>query len=71
MADGSRGVVVMNRSPQTQAMNLTWDMLRLQPGAEAVVRDLWAKEDIVVARGSFRVVVPPRDAAALRLRLAR
>ena len=42
-----------------------------EPGAEAVVRDLWAKEDIGVARGSFRVVVPPRDAAALRLRLAR
>ena len=68
MVDGSRGVVVMNRSPQGQGMNLTWEMLQLKPDQMVAVRDLWQRKDLGTARGAFNVTVPPRDVAALRVR---
>ena len=69
--DGSVGVVVMNRAISERGLTVTWEMVGLEPGTTAVVRDLWLRKDMGTFCDTYNVSVPGHDAAALRITPAR
>jgi alpha-galactosidase len=66
LKDGSRAVVLFNRSGLATAMTVTWNRIGLRPGA-ASVRDLWAHADRGVHTGRFSATVQPHGVVMLRV----
>ena len=66
LKDGSRAVVLFNRSGLATAMTVTWNRIGLRSGA-ATVRDLWAHADRGVHSGRFSATVPPHGVVMLRV----
>lgn len=68
LADGSLAVGLFNRSAEGERIvPLPWESLGLHDRREALVRDLWAGEDLGVFRGSFSTKVEPHGCTLLRL----
>jgi alpha-galactosidase len=66
LRDGSRAVVLLNRSSTPDSITTTWWRLRL-PAGPALVRDLWARADIGTFRDKFTALVPPHGAVMVRV----
>ena len=66
LKDGSRAVVLFNRSGLATAMTVTWNRIGLRSGA-AKVRDLWAHADRGVHSGRFSATVQPHGVVMLRV----
>jgi alpha-galactosidase len=66
LADGSRAVVLFNRAPVPTTMSVSWNRIGIATDT-ALVRDLWAHEDVgrVVRRHS--AMVPSHGVVMLRV----
>jgi|EP01047_Picozoa_sp_COSAG01_P045028 hypothetical protein len=60
-------VSLLNRSPTAQNITVGWGSLGLSPMLELAVRDVWAKHDMGVHRGSYNAEVDAHDVALLVL----
>jgi alpha-galactosidase len=70
LRDGSRAVVLLNRSPTPDSITATWWRLRLPAGGgggPALVRDLWAHADIGTFKDKFTALVPAHGAVMVRV----
>ena len=66
LRDGSRAVVLLNRSTAPDSITASWWRLRL-PTGPALVRDLWAHADLGPFTGKFTALVPPHGAVMVRI----
>ena len=66
LADGSRAVVLLNRSGLASAMTATWWRIGL-PGGPARVRDLWAHADRGTFTEKYSATVPPHGVVMVRV----
>ncbi len=68
LADGSVGVLVLNRGAAPASVEVTWSMLGLPTAIVGVVRDLWAHTDRGDHTGSYTcAAVASHDVCALRV----
>ena len=66
LADGSRAVVLLNRSGLPSAMTATWWRIGV-PAGRARVRDLWAHADRGTFTGKYSATVPPHGVVMVRV----
>ena len=66
LRDGSRAVVLLNRSITADSITATWWRLRL-PAGPALVRDLWAHADVGTFTSKFTTLVPAHGAVMVRV----
>ena len=57
MKDGSRAVVLLNRSGSEQEITATWEELGYPAKLSASVRDLWQHKDLGKLTGQFSAKV--------------
>ena len=70
LADGSRAVLMFNRSGDTSHManwGFTWDQLGFPDKLRIGIRDLWQHKDLGVHVGHFRASVPAHGVAMFRV----
>jgi alpha-galactosidase len=67
LQDGSRAIVLLNRSALAASIGFIWPRVWLDEAQPASVRDLWAHEDRGTHSGRFSATVPPHGAVMLRL----
>jgi alpha-galactosidase len=67
LADGSRAVILFNRGSEAGPIYVDWESIGLAPRTSAVVRDLWAKQDVATVTARFETKVAPHDVAFLRI----
>jgi alpha-galactosidase len=67
LADGSRAVVLLNRSALPAAMTVAWPRIGLPDNQTAQVRDLWAHEDRGAVSGRVGATVAPHGVVMLRI----
>ena len=67
LADGSRAVVLFNRSLRPERIAVRWSDLGWNERDRVRVRDLWEREDQGVHGEAFAAAVPSHGAAMLRL----
>ncbi|MDQ2973894.1 MAG: glycoside hydrolase family 27 protein [Acidobacteriota bacterium] len=58
LADGSRAVVLFNRSGVASQISVSWSNLGYPDHLSATVRDLWAKKDLGKRTGGYTASVP-------------
>jgi alpha-galactosidase len=61
-------VVLFARAEERREVRLEWSDLGWAPSEEAVVRDLWTREDVGSFRRGYAAVLGPHEAALLRVR---
>lgn len=66
LKDGSRAVVLFNRTSGDAEISLSWQEIELS-AHEAAVRDLWQKEDLGRFQSSFSAVVPPHGVVMVKI----
>ena len=66
LVDGSRGVVLFNRSSGDAEISVTWQEIELSV-QEAAVRDLWEKKDLGRFQNSFSAVVPSHGTVMVKI----
>jgi alpha-galactosidase len=66
LRDGSRAVVLLNRSALQSVIAATWWRLRL-PAGPARVHDLWSHADVGTFSDRFSATVPPHGAIMVRV----
>ncbi len=67
MADGSRTVILLNRSAAAAKITANWVDLGYPASLPAKVRDLWAAKDLGPATGSYAATVPSHGVAMLHI----
>ena len=67
LGDGSRAVVLFNRSGRAQEMNVQWTEIGYPDRMNAKVRDLWEKADLGVYAGRYADTVPSHGVLMLRI----
>jgi alpha-galactosidase len=67
LADGSRAVVLFNRSKQEATIAVSWEELGYPAYIKAKVRDLWLHKDMGNYKKSYSAAVPPHDAVMIRV----
>jgi alpha-galactosidase len=67
LADGSRAVILFNRSAETQQIAVNWTELGYPAGLQAQVRDLWAKKTLGKMKGRFAAPVPSHGVVMVRI----
>ena len=67
LADGSRAVVLFNRSLTPENISVSWTELGYPSYLKAAVRDLWQHQDLGKFTGSFTAEVTPHDAVMIRV----
>jgi len=65
--DGSRAVVMFNRSEKKEEMSFKWSEIGLPQNLEFTVRDLWKKQNLGKFTGSYSDRVPPHGVVMVRL----
>jgi len=66
LVDGSRAVVLFNRSSGDEKIQVSWQEIGLSV-QEAAVRDLWEKKDLGRFQNSFSAVVPSHGAVMVKI----
>ena len=66
LSDGSRAVVLFNRSEQASKIAVNWSELGL--GKTAKVRDLWSKKDLGNLENSYSATVPRHGVVMVRVK---
>jgi alpha-galactosidase len=67
LKDGSRAVILLNRSANEAEISVNWEDLGYPAHISAAVRDLWAKKDLGKSTSSFSSKVPSHAVAMLRI----
>jgi alpha-galactosidase len=67
LSGAARAVILFNRGSAVSPISVTWEQIGLAPGAEAQVRDLWAKKDLGTFKARFTATVKPHDVAMIRV----
>jgi alpha-galactosidase len=67
MQDGSRAVVLLNRSEADQEIPARWEQIGYPGHLTAAVRDLWAGKDLGKFTGSFRAAVPSHGVVIVKV----
>ncbi len=67
LKDGSRAVVLFNRSEAKAKIKVNWTELGYPRHLKAKVRDLWAKKDLGVVSKSYESDVPSHGVAFLKI----
>ena len=67
LKDGSRAVVLFNRSKQPAKISVTWQEIGLNKSATARVRDLWRKKELGQFKNGFAATVPSHDVVMIRV----
>jgi alpha-galactosidase len=67
LADGSRAVVLLNRSSEERSIKASWTELGYPDHASAAVRDLWAHKNLGKSTGSFSANVPSHGVVMVRV----
>jgi alpha-galactosidase len=67
LAGDARVVVLLNRGRAEAPMAVSWQELGLAFDAELKVRDLWAKKDLGVVKGTFSAGVPSHDVVMIKV----
>ncbi|HEC43291.1 MAG TPA: glycoside hydrolase family 27 protein [Bacteroides sp.] len=67
LQDGSRAVMLFNRSASDETMSFEWREVGLPQDLEFKVRDLWKKEDIGDFTGSFTSAVPSHGVVMVKV----
>ena len=65
--DGSRAVVLFNRSENEKEIDFKWSEVGLPQNLKFTVRDLWKKKDLGKYSGSFSGMVPPHGVIMVKL----
>jgi alpha-galactosidase len=65
--DGSRAVVLFNRSASEAEISANWEELGYPSGLPAVVRDLWNKKDLGTFAGKFDAKVASHGVVMVRI----
>ena len=68
MKDGSRAVVLFNRSKADAKMSVWWNEIGYPDHLHAEVRDLWQKKDLGKYKGNFSAMVPSHGAVMVRIK---
>jgi alpha-galactosidase len=63
----ARVVVLLNRGKTEAPQAVSWQELGLAFDAELKVRDLWAKKDLGVVKGTFSATVPSHDVVVIKV----
>jgi hypothetical protein len=63
---GERALAVFNRGTLKSEVEVTWRQLKLEPGSQADVRDLWAHGDLAPVADTLLVSVAPRETRMLK-----
>lgn len=67
LADGGRGVVLLNRSDHVQNITASWTDLGYPSTLKLKVRDLWKHADLGARQGGYTVQVAPQSAVMIRV----
>ena len=67
MKDGSRAVVLFNRSKSDSPVSVTWTEIGYPVHLKAKVRDLWQKKDLGKFTGSYYAQVPSHGVVMVRI----
>jgi alpha-galactosidase len=67
MMDGSRAVVLFNRSKSDSPVSVTWTEIGYPAHLKAKVRDLWQKKDLGKFTGSYKAQVPSHGVVMVRI----
>jgi alpha-galactosidase len=67
MKDGSRAVVLFNRSKSDSPVSVTWTEIGYPAHLKAKVRDLWQKKDLGKFTGSYNAQVPSHGVVMVRI----
>jgi len=65
--DGSRAVVLFNRSKLEPNMHVLWTEIGYPSHLDATVRDLWNKKDTGSSTGGYAVEVPAHSVVMLKV----
>ena len=65
--DGSRAVVLFNRSDMKQNLGVLWTEIGYPSHLKAKVRDLWKKKDMGSSRGGYADDVPPHGVVMVKV----
>lgn len=68
MANGSRAVVLLNRSASEQLISVSWEDLGYPAHLSATVRDLWVKKDMGKLSGKFSAPVASHGVVMVAVR---
>ena len=69
LADGSRGVVMFNRSKEAADMSFTWTEAGFPDELKMHVRDLWQHKEMGKFTNKYSAKVPPHGVVALKVYL--
>ncbi len=67
LADGSRAVILFNRSAAPASVSVAWPELGLTTRVKAEVRDLWTHESLGRKTGSFAATVAPHGVVMVKV----
>ena len=67
LADGSRAVILFNRSAAPASISVAWPELGLTTRVKAEVRDLWTHESLGRKTGSFAATVAPHGVVKVKV----
>jgi len=67
LADGSRAVILLNRSASEHELSVHWTEIGYPAGLKAVVRDLWSHKDLGTFSGTYSAVVPSHGVVFLKI----
>jgi alpha-galactosidase len=66
LRDGSRAVVLFNRSSGDTEISVSWQEIELSV-EQAAVRDLWEKKDLGRFQNSYSVLVPSHGCVMVKI----
>ena len=67
LSGGSRAVVLLNRGDGAARAEITWDLLGGSRSDTALVRDLWARQDVGLRKEGHDVTLGPHASALLKV----
>jgi len=68
MKDGSRAVLLLNRSASEAEITAPWTVLGYPEHLSASIRDLWAHKDLGKFTGTFSAKVPSHDVVVVTVK---
>ena len=67
LSDGSRAVVLFNRSLKAENISVSWEELGYPGYLQAVVRDLWQHQDTGTFKNKYNAMVPSHDVIMIKV----
>jgi len=67
LAGGAQALALTNRGEDAREITVRWTDLGMATSAACVVRDVWERSDVGIARESYSITVAPHDTVLLRI----